>query len=224
MQVGVGIRYNGSMTKGLVSMEEEESPGREIFIMRHGNTALNSKNEIRGWSNPPLDELGIEEAHNLGEAMLNDEIEADGIVSSDLMRSVQTCVIVSKITGIPLVGISKDFRPLDVGELTGTDADKAHKVIAEFAKNHPDDKIGTTGESFNVFKTRFLGGVVSLLNSNRGKRLIICSHSRGERILHAFIAEGCPDTFDVSLETFLAPGEDPATITQLFINSNLVLP
>lgn len=208
--------------KGLVSLDHEDDAGREIYIIRHGQTKLNAEDKIRGWSDVPLDEVGIEQAHDLGEAMLAAGIELDGIFSSDLQRSIQTSVIISKITGIPVLGLTKDLRPLDVGDLTGTNGAKAHAVISEYARTDPDGKIGG-GESFNVFKHRFIGGLIARLNSHRGLKLGFTSHSRGERILHSWVAAGCPDTFDVDLDVFLAKGEEPATTQQLFIDSNLVL-
>ena len=211
-----------SIKKGLISLDNEDYPGREVYIIRHGQTKLNAADKIRGWSDVPLDEVGIEQAHDLGEAMLAEGIELDGIFTSDLQRSIQTSSIVSKITGIPLLGLTKDLRPLDVGDLTGTDGAKAHAIISEYARNDPDGKIGG-GESFNVFRHRFIGGLIARLNSHRGLKLAFCSHSRGERILHAWVAAGCPDDMSVDMEVFLAKGEEPATTQQLFISSNLVL-
>lgn len=209
--------------KGLVQLGEIEDEGRPVLIIRHGNTHLNSGNKIRAWADVPLDDLGIEQAHDLGEAMLGEGVELDGIFSSDLQRSIQTSFIVSKVTGIPILGVTKDLRPLDVGNLTGTDGEKAHKIIAHHAEHDPDAKIGETGESFNVFRHRFIGGFISRLNSHRGLKLGFTSHSRGERILFGWVAAGCPDDLSIDLPTFLEPGEPPATAQLLFINSNLVL-
>lgn len=216
---GLSTWYNIGV-KGLVKLQEDQ-PGREIVIIRHGQTLFNAQDKIRGWAEVPLDEVGIEQAHDLGEAMLHENVELDGIYSSDLQRSIETSVIVSKITGIPLLGITKDLRPWDVGELTGMDGKKAHKIMAEYARKKPDERL-PGGESFNTFKHRFLGGLIARLNSNRGLNLGFTSHSRGERMAHSWIAAGCPDTLEVDLDEFLAEGEEPATAQTLFIDSPLV--
>lgn len=199
----------------------DDPQGREIIIIRHGQTLMNAQDVIRGWAEVPLDDVGIEQAHDLGEAMLAENVELDGIFTSDLQRSIQTSLIVSKITGIPLLGITKDLRPWDVGELTGMDGKKAHKIMTDYATNKPDEQL-PGGESFNTFKHRFLGGLIARLNSNRGLKLGFTSHSRGERIAHAWVSAGCPDTLDVDLDEFLAEGEEPATAQQLSIDSSLV--
>lgn len=208
--------------EGLVSMEKDEPVGREVLILRHGQTLANKDDVIRGWWDIPLDDVGIEQAHDLGEALLAENVELDGLYSSDLQRSVHTSLIVSKITGIPLLGITKDLRPWDVGDLTGTDGKKAHKIMTDYARHKPDEALAN-GESFTSFKTRFLGGLIARLNSNRGLKIGFTSHSRGERILHGWVAAGCPDDLEVDLDVFLAEGEGTATAQQLFITSNLVL-
>lgn len=196
--------------------------GREVLIIRHGQTAMNAKDVIRGWADIPLDETGFEQAEELGEAMKKDGIELDGIVSSDLMRSVQTSLVISRITGIPILGTSKKFRPLNVGDLTGKDGPMVHKIIAEFSQEKPYEQIGG-GESFEVFKHRFLGGLIGELNSHRGLKLGVTSHSRGERILHAWVAAGCPEDLEIDMDVFLEKGEGTATAQNLLINCSLVL-
>jgi len=80
---------------GLVNLKGEGDPeGREVMILRHGSTVYNEKELIRGWADIPLDDQGIEEAYDLGEAMLEENVELDGIYTSDLQRSIQTSVIV----------------------------------------------------------------------------------------------------------------------------------
>ena len=182
---------------------------------------MNANDVIRGWAEVPLDEVGVEQAHDLGEEMLAENVELDGIYTSDLQRSIETSLIVSKVTGVPLLGITKDLRPWDVGDLTGTDGKKAHKIMTEYATKKPDERL-PGGESFNTFKHRFLGGLIARLNSNRGLKLGFTSHSRGERIAHAWVSAGCPDSLEVDLGEFLAEGEEPATAQTLFIDSPLV--
>lgn len=210
--------------KGLVTQfnTDMQPLGRKVLIMRHGQTTLNAQNKIRAWIDVPLDEVGISQARELGEAIRDSHIELDGIYSSDLMRSVQTSLEISCVTGIPLLGTTKALRPLDVGTLSGTDGEKAHAVIADHALHKPDEAIGG-GESFNIFKYRMLSGIIGLLNSNRGLNLGFTSHSRGERLIHAWVAAGCPESLDIDLEVFLEHGEDTATAQELELTCPLVL-
>lgn len=210
--------------KGLITQLplKEQSKGRLIYIFRHGQTLLNKEDKIRGWLDIPLDEIGIEEAQDLGFAIKEAGIELDGIYTSDLIRAEQTSLEISKITGIPILGETKILRPWDVGTLSGTDGKKAHEIMSEAARHGPDKEIGG-GESFNIFRHRFLVGVIGILNRHRGLKLALTSHSRGERIMHAWIAAGCPDDLSVDLDEFLARGEDTATAQELIIDCPLIL-
>lgn len=209
--------------KALIHPTKEKINGRKVVIIRHGTTLANEQDVIRGWWDLPLVDKGLEEAQELGEIMKKSGIELDGIFTSDLLRSVQTTLEISRATGIPLLGTTKVLRPWDVGKLTGTDGKAAHKVMSTMAKKSPDEAVGETGESFNIFRHRFLGGLIGLLNSHRGLKLGFTSHSRGERILHAWVAEGCPDDLSIDLDTFLAEGEPPASAQELVIDCSLVL-
>lgn len=200
--------------------DEEQTNGRSVWILRHGQTALNAQNKIRGWLDVPLDETGVEQAIALGESMKG--IELDGIFTSDLMRSVQTSLLVSQYSGIPILGTTKTLRPLDVGTLSGTDGEKVHKVISENARKDPQGEIGG-GESVDIFRYRILGGIVGMLNSNRGLKIGFVSHSRGERALHAWVAAGCPEDLSWDVDVFLEKGEETASASELFITCPLVL-
>jgi hypothetical protein len=127
------------------------------------------------------------------------------------------------LTGIPILATTKALRPWDAGKLSGKDGKMVHKIMMELAHKKPDEALGETGESFNIFKHRILAGIIGFLNSNRGLRLVFVSHSRGERIMHAWCANDCDENLDIDLEVFGRPGEGTATAQELIINSPLVL-
>jgi probable phosphoglycerate mutase len=210
--------------KGILTelSEKNSERGRHVWILRHGQTVLNAEDKIRAWLDIPLDETGMEEAKELGEAMRDAHVELDGIYTSDLLRTIQTSIEVSRETGIPILGTTKSLRPLDVGTLSGKDGQMVHKIIAECARNKPDEQIGG-GETINIFKHRILSGMIGMLNSNRGLKLGFVSHSRGERALHAWVAAGCPEDLSWDVEVFLKKGEGTATGNELIVDCPLVL-
>ena len=193
---------------------------RTVYVLRHGQTALNRQDKIRAWLDIPLDNVGVDQAIELGEAMRG--VELDGLYSSDLLRTVQTSIEVSKMSGIPILGTTKSLRPWNVGDYSGQDGEKVHKIMAKYAHEMPDERL-PGGESFNIFKYRILAGIIGLLNSNRGLKLGLVSHSRGERMLHAWVAAGCPEDLEVDIDVFLEKGEGTATAQELLIECPLVL-
>lgn len=216
---------NKNNTSGLITEFEHgdaEPIGRVCAIIRHGQTKLNAADKIRGWSDVPLDAVGHEQAQELGIQMREDGIELDGLITSDLVRSVQTSLHISRETGIPILGTTKALRPWDVGSYTAQDGKMVHAIMAKAARTDPDTAIGG-GESFNIFKHRILTGIIGILNSHRGLRIGLVSHSRGERILHGWVEAGCPEDLDIDLDTFLDHGVGTATAELITINCPLVL-
>lgn len=213
------IHVEGYITK---LKEKQENVGRPILLCRHGETAYNIKNLIRGWRDLELTEEGIEQAHELGESIRDSGLEYDGIYVSDLLRAEQTALALSQETGIPVLGELRFLRPWNVGELTGTDGENAHKVMSELARSAPEEEI-PGGESFNQFKYRYLMGMIGILNSRRGEKLIFVAHSRNERLAHAWVANKCSSDLAVDLDVFLAKGEEVASAQEILINSELVL-
>lgn len=195
---------------------------RTVYIIRHGQTMLNAEDRIRSWLDVPLNDVGKLEAAKLGWKMRQDGVDLDGVISSDLLRSLQTSLLVSQMAGYPILATTIVLRPWNVGTFSGKEGPKVHRLMMEAARNDPDTKF-PEGESFNVFKYRVLVGIIGLLNSRPGKVLGLVSHSRGERIMHAWIAKGCPENLDVDLDVFGEKGEETASMQKLKVDCPLVI-
>lgn len=99
-----------------------------IYIIRHGQTELNSRHALQGRSDHPLDEIGIEQAKEA--AVLLSSVQFDKVYSSPLQRAVQTAEIVA-----PGVAALLDDRliEMDYGPYEGMDlASPAPEVLAFF--------------------------------------------------------------------------------------------
>lgn len=200
--------------KGLIQSEQ----GRKIYVIRHGQTVMNDKGLIHGWSQDPLDEDGMEHAHELAENLKDTGI--DGLCVSDLLRAQQTGLIVSAGTGVPILRSSSGFRPWDIGKLMHTDREKANEILDEYALKTPD-KLIEEGESFNNFKTRFLVSVITALNRYEGT-IAFVTHSLNDRLIRAWIANGCPPDLDLDMDIYMEESEDPATAQELYVDCMLV--
>jgi broad specificity phosphatase PhoE len=212
-----------NMVSGLLSKSEvEKKPMRQIQIIRHGATKLNnddvSVDRIRGWKDIPLSKDGEDEAHTLAGKIAKDP--PDSIVSSDLKRAHDTAKIISDKSGVPLVDVTQNFRPWNVGEYSGQVTSKAIPILGDYAANKPDEPV-PGGESFNDFKDRFLGGVRSALSENQGK-LAIVTHHRGERLLNAWKSAGFPEDGNIDVKEFNKKGEHTGAVTHMDIPVNKV--
>ena len=183
-----------------------EGDTRKILLIRHGATSLNnddvSVDRVRGWKDIPLSPDGVKEVERLGDKIKRDP--PDVLVTSDLKRACETAKIISARTGVPVVEITKAFRPWDVGSLAGQLSKKIVPVLADYASNKPDEPVSSR-ESFNDFRKRFLGGLKETLQKYDGVVGIV-THHRGERLLRAWAAKGFPPDGAVDIAVFSEHG------------------
>ena len=72
-----------------------------VYFVRHGQSLWNVENKICGATDIALTEKGHEQATQTGEAILAQNIKADEILYSPLMRAKDTALHISEMTGIP---------------------------------------------------------------------------------------------------------------------------
>jgi len=81
-----------------------------IYLARHGRTPLNAAGVLRGRLDPPLDQVGRQQAQWLGAALGRRGIAV--IVASPLRRAVDTAAAVATQVGLP---VETDVRLIDRG-------------------------------------------------------------------------------------------------------------
>lgn len=90
-----------------------------IYVIRHGQTQLNSAHALQGRSNQPLNEVGEEQAHKAGLCLAGLGITFSHAFSSPLTRAVQTARLVAP--GVPVVTderlIEMDYGPYEGADL-----------------------------------------------------------------------------------------------------------
>lgn len=85
-----------------------------IYIIRHGQTELNSRQVLQGRSDYPLNEAGIAQAE--GAARRLQGIRFDRVYTSPLRRAVQTAEIVAP--GVPQI-VDRRLIEMDYGPYEG---------------------------------------------------------------------------------------------------------
>ncbi len=190
---------------------------RTVLLVRHGATELNnddvSVDRIRGWKDIPLSEAGEREAERLGADLADDP--PDVIVTSDLKRARDTAEVISKMTGVPIVEVSKSFRPWNVGRYAGHLTSEAVPILADYAENRPGEAI-PGGESFDGFRARFFGGLRAALTKNAG-RVAVVTHHRDERLLRAWEKARFPEDGGINIEEFNQKGEHTGAVIEVAI-------
>lgn len=109
-----------------------------IYIIRHGQTELNSRKVLQGRSDYPLSDIGIEQVREAAKHLA--EIRFDVVYSSPLVRAVQTAQIVAP--NVP-VRIDERLIEMDYGPFEGmplnNPAPEVAAFFADFAHNPAPD-------------------------------------------------------------------------------------
>ena len=106
-------------------MTSHEASGT-LLLARHGRTALNAEGRLRGLADPPLDEVGVQEADRLAAALVGKGFTR--VLSSPLDRAVRTAAIIAAASGVPHL-VDDRFNDRDYGPWTGH---LKSEVVAEF--------------------------------------------------------------------------------------------
>ena len=102
-----------------------------ILLVRHGQSAWNASGRWQGWADPPLTDLGRQQAWAAAAAVG----VVDAIVTSDLERAITTGLVISEATGVGPVVVEPGLKERDVGEWTGcTRAEIAERWPEAFAR------------------------------------------------------------------------------------------
>ena len=117
----------------------------EIYLVRHGETAANSRNIVQGQSDVPLNERGLAQAARLAERLK--DMRFDAVYASDLDRAMRTARIVAPhVEVIP----SKELREWDLGDWVGRPFEEVKRLYPDevdaFLHDHSPCPI-TGGES-----------------------------------------------------------------------------
>lgn len=89
---------------------------RRLVLIRHGRTALNREDRLRGLADPPLDEVGESQAAALVPTMA--ALEVAVVLCSPLIRAVRTGSMIAAGIGVP-VHSDPRFTDRDYGPWTG---------------------------------------------------------------------------------------------------------
>src|SRR4051812_18764843 len=87
----------------------------DLLIVRHGQSEWNAIGRWQGHADPSLSELGRRQAF-VAAASIG---AVDGIVSSDLLRAVETGAIIAEQLGVGPVVVDERLRERNAGEWTG---------------------------------------------------------------------------------------------------------
>ena len=147
-----------------------------IVAVRHGETAWNVDTRIQGHLDIPLNNTGLWQAEQLGQALAGESFAA--IYTSDLQRAHATAQAVARTTGAPLQAV-QGLRERSFGHFQG-------RTFAEIEAELPDDArrwrkrdphyAPEGGESLVALRERIAHTVTALAAPHAGEQILLVAH------------------------------------------------
>ena len=138
----------------------------KIIYFVHGTTTDNADKLCSGWKEAMLNDLGREQAENLGKVIRDKGIEFDCIFTSDLKRAIES----SNIAFPEYDKITDDrLRECNYGDLDGQ-----HKSLVIYG-DHIEEKF-PNGESLVDVENRVREFIEEIKTKYQGKTIAIVAH------------------------------------------------
>ncbi|HIZ95494.1 2,3-bisphosphoglycerate-dependent phosphoglycerate mutase [Ligilactobacillus pobuzihii] len=103
----------------------------KLVLLRHGQSLANKVNEYTGWSDSPLTDYGVKQAHVAGELLRSQQLEFADLHTSVLVRAIKTANIVLDELHQSYIPIHKTWRLNErhYGSLRGWNKDDTRKIF-----------------------------------------------------------------------------------------------
>ena len=164
-----------------------------IYIVRHGETALNTMGLLQGRLDEPLNENGTGLAEITGSALKG--IRFDRCISSPLNRAMETAEIILRRSGND-IPVSTDDRILEIsfGDLEGRSISEMEKRDADAFYFDPFNFKGfPNGESVNDVCRRTQSFLKELTARDDGKTYLVSTHGTAMRSMINYLTEDPSD-------------------------------
>ena len=131
----------------------------KIYIIRHGETEGNQKQQLNGWSDIPLTSMGIDLAMQTGKALRGETF--DIAYSSPLIRAEQTAILLLKESGnekTPLI-FDNRIKEIFAGDWEGISVNDSknperNREIRNYLEHPKSDWGFPSGETIQQVKQR----------------------------------------------------------------------
>jgi broad specificity phosphatase PhoE len=154
-----------------------------FVLIRHGQTPWNAASRWQGHSDPPLSELGREQAAQLASELAGEPIDA--IIASDLQRAFETATILGNALDLQPTRDPR-LRELDVGRWGGQTRDQIRRheraLLEHFDTGAPDAR-APGGETRRELATRVHAAVADIATHTTATCIALVVHSGVVRAL-----------------------------------------
>lgn len=151
-------------------------------MVRHGQSTWNAEQRWAGWADPPLSDEGRATAASFAETLADTGITA--VVTSNLLRALQTGEVVAARLGLPPPARDPGLREIDVGAWTGKTTEEIEAEwpgwLERWRKGEILDPPG--GENRDEFDERVIAALLRVGTTSPVRSLVV-THSGNVRAL-----------------------------------------
>lgn len=154
-----------------------------LILVRHGETDWNVQHRYQGWSDLPLNEVGLKQAGALAARLAGEQVGA--IYASDLQRAMQTAQIIagrhsqSVIADLRLREISfGDWEGLTFDEIRARWPGEVDAWLGDSLRVAPPG-----GETLAQVAERVRGALDDIVGQNVGQTVLLVAHGGPLRVL-----------------------------------------
>mgnify|MGYP000843701196 FL=1 len=147
-----------------------------LILLRHGQTEMSAARQYSGRSNPPLTQLGTQQAAGAARRLAV-RGGIDAIVASPLTRTMETARACGDALGLPVASVD-GLIELDFGEWDGLTFAQAHEANPEAHSAWLSDTsiVPPGGESLDAAYQRISAVKDELCKDYAGKTVLVVSH------------------------------------------------
>jgi 2,3-bisphosphoglycerate-dependent phosphoglycerate mutase len=168
----------------------------KVYLIRHGETEWNITGRWQGILDPPLNDIGREQAQKLAAYLRNEPIQA--IYTSDLSRAADTAQTLANALGLSPV-IDKRLRELHIGVFQGlTKPEILQKYPQEFAEfmAEPFEYCILEGESRRQLQERMRDAWQEITSTEGIHEIAIVTHGGAIKMLLSALFPEKKDAFE----------------------------
>ena len=154
-----------------------------LILVRHGETGWNAQRRYQGWSDLPLNKVGLQQADALAAHLADEQIGAS--YTSDLERAMQTAQCIAERHGQPVIADLR-LREISFGDWEGLTFDEIRTRWPEEVDAWLGDSLHVAppgGETLAQVAERVQGALDDIDGENAGQTVLLVSHGGPLRVL-----------------------------------------
>ncbi len=147
-----------------------------LLLIRHGRSTWNAAGRIQGQADPPLDDVGQEQARRLAERLLEDQPAI--LYASPLQRARETAELIGNKLNMSIVTDAR-LKEYDVGDIAGLTWEQVTEQYPDLAhqwEEGTDDLEFPNAEASDGFRTRVSTAFDEIIAQHPNETVSVISH------------------------------------------------